>query len=188
MSSPSSNSPSESLSSSISLSNKSSSTASSTTSTSSSSEGAKTSSGDVETLFRDRGIASLIASSGSEESVSRGQNIAIAIVTIGILGALGASVRPIYRDYFAKRAKTLQQQSTNTTASTLSKSTASSTTISTEQQVLLEEKAQHLDKLINRLHELQIRHRTRHPMWYGEVVPATTTVSTSASSSNPTLQ
>lgn len=120
----------------------------------------------VEAFLKDRGIASLLASSGSDESVARGQNIAIALVAFGVLGALGASVRPIYRDYFAKRVG----RSSSSSSSSLSNPTSRSLgKLTKEEQSILEEKAQHLDKLIVRLHELQIRHRNRHPLWYGEV-------------------
>lgn len=102
-------------------------------------------------FLNDKGISSLAASAGSDEAVERGKYLALATVVIGVIGALGVGLRPVYRQAFASRAA----------AEVAAKKTAQANVTAAN--------ADKLQLLVDRLNVLQASHRSRHPMWYGEV-------------------
>jgi hypothetical protein len=155
-----------------------------TTSSSSSSSSTPTPSN----LLADRGIAALTAAAGSDESILRGKYMAVGLVVVGMIGALGVAFRPLYRPVLLARAEAAARQaraaeasalrggreevagaagSSTSSASSASASASSSSSSSSDLRQDLEEKAARIDELVARLNVLQARHRERHPMWYG---------------------
>ncbi len=105
-------------------------------------------------LMHDRGVAALVAAAGSDEAVSRGRWLAVATVAVGVLGALGVGLRPVYRQAFAARAA----------AEAAGRAAADAATRTAN--------ADRIQALSARLAVLQARHRARHPLWYGEALAA----------------
>jgi hypothetical protein len=101
--------------------------------------------------FQDKGIAALAAAAGTEDSVERGKGLAVLMVVVGFVGAMGVAARPLYTRAFAARAAT--------EAAAASAARAARTA----------ENSDRVQVLLARLDTLQARHRARHPMWYGEV-------------------
>ena len=120
--------------------------------------------------LNDRRIAALAAASGSAESVSRGQWLAAGMVVVGMLGALGVALRPIYRHHFASRAAAAAAGAG--TPSVQRSADAARRAIAREAgEVLPPEEQARLQAALERLAELQSAHRSRHPLWYGDVPP-----------------
>jgi hypothetical protein len=105
----------------------------------------------LEAVLKDSTIEKLSAASGSAESLSFGRNVAIAGLAVGMLGALGALMRPLYRKSFAANAAR--------DAAVQSARAASSRRAGTSDAELA--------AAVERLDALQARHRERHPHWYG---------------------
>lgn len=100
----------------------------------------------------DKGIDALTKAAGSEGSIASGRLIAGVIVAVGMFGAVGVAMRPIYRRAFAA----------NAAAELATKGARAGGKMSeTELRAALE-----------RLDTLQAWHRERHPMWYGDLPPA----------------
>jgi hypothetical protein len=114
--------------------------------------------------------------------------MAVGLVVVGMIGALGVAFRPLYRPVLLARAEAAARQaraaeasalrggreevagaagSSTSSASSASASASSSSSSSSDLRQDLEEKAARIDELVARLNVLQARHRERHPMWYG---------------------
>jgi hypothetical protein len=138
-------------------------------------------------LLADRGIAALTAAAGSDESILRGKYMAVGLVVVGMIGALGVAFRPLYRPVLLARAEAAARQAraaeasalrggreevagaagSSTSSASSASASASSSSSSSDLRQDLEEKAARIDELVARLNVLQARHRERHPMWYG---------------------
>lgn len=99
-------------------------------------------------------IARLAEAAGSEESISRGRYIALAIVVVGMLGAVGSAIRPLYRQHFRLSAPAV-----------VARSAASARRA--QDGKLSAADAERLEKVRHRLAELQASQRARHPALRG---------------------
>lgn len=99
-------------------------------------------------------IARLAEAAGSEESISRGRYIALGIVVVGMLGAVGSAFRPLYRQHFKLGASAVVARS------------AASARRAREGSLTAAE-AQRLELARQRLSELQASQRARHPALRG---------------------
>lgn len=109
----------------------------------------------------DKRISALAAAAGTDEAVSRGKWIAAGMVIVGMVGAIGVGLRPIYRQHFATRAAAVQR----------SADAAKRVMAREAGHELPPAEAVRLAELLERLDVLQSRHRARHPLWYGEPTP-----------------
>ena len=107
-------------------------------------------------LLTDKRVSALQSAAGSTEAVSRGKWIGAAIVVVGMAGAIGVALRPIYTKSFAARAVKVQR-----TAAEAKRAIAreAGEGLSPTDQARLE-------TIVARLHVLQAGMRERHPLWY----------------------
>ena len=98
-------------------------------------------------------IAQLTEAAGSEDSISRGRYIALGIVVVGLLGAVGSAMRPLYRHQFRHTGPAVVRSAA---------SARRARDFSAEDQ-------EKLNCARLRLAELQERQRLRHPALHGSV-------------------
>ena len=117
--------------------------------------------------LNDARIAALSAAAGSAAAVSRGQWLAAGMVVVGMLGALGVALRPVYRHHFAARAaaaaaagRPIGSRSADAARRVIARDAG---------EALPPEEQARLQVALERLAELQVGHRKRHPTWYGDV-------------------
>jgi hypothetical protein len=129
----------------------------------------------------DKRVSQLTAQAGSEAAISRGKYLAAGIVVVGMLGAVGAALRPVWAARHAARMASVSGTTGPHTAvpATRSAEVARRTLAAARGESLPQEEQARLDALLARLRELQQRHRDRHPLWY--MLPASSsTVSSGA--------
>jgi hypothetical protein len=108
------------------------------------------------------GIVDLANAAGTAEAVSRGQTIAFAIVVVGMLGAVGAALRPLYRHHFVKSARGTPSRSAD----------AARRAIAFERDgIVASTDTARLEQAQKRLRELQASHMARNPYLYVDGVP-----------------
>lgn len=94
-------------------------------------------------------IALLTRSSGSDESISRGRYIALGIAVIGMVGAVGSALRPVYSSHFRRASN----QVVRSAAAAQREAQGSMSSADAER----------LEKARQRLAELQAKQQLRHP-------------------------
>jgi hypothetical protein len=100
------------------------------------------------------GIGRLAGAAGSEEAINRGRYIALGIVVFGMVGAVGAALRPLYRHHFRSNAKVARSAE------------AAQRAISFQQHGMSPVDAARLEQVKRRLSELQESFRARNPLLY----------------------
>ena len=98
-------------------------------------------------------IARLMNEAGSEASIERGRYVALGIVVIGMLGAVGSAFRPLYRQHFRLAANNVSRS-----AAAAHRARAGG---------LSAEEVERLEAVRQRLAVLQANKRARNPMLHG---------------------
>jgi len=98
-------------------------------------------------------IARLMNEAGSEASIERGRYVALGIVVIGMLGAVGSAFRPLYLQHFRLAANNVSRS-----AAAAHRARAGGLSV---------EEVERLEAVRQRLAVLQANKRARHPMLHG---------------------
>ena len=115
---------------------------------------------DIAAALSDPRVTQLKSQAGTEGALTRSKWLAAGIVLVGMLGAMGVALRPIYVAEFARRAQARgPQRSADKARRALAHSAG---------EALPAAEAEQLSMLLARLRDLQLAHRVRHPLWYGE--------------------
>ena len=108
----------------------------------------------------DARVSALQAQAGTDASVTRGRWIAAGIVFVGMVGAVGVSLRPIYSRAFAAAAAAKAAPPSRTALAARRAATASAGGLSAPDEGALAVKLARLEALV-------AEDRRRHPLRYG---------------------